>query len=84
MITLSSELIASAIVALISAIFWYWVRSIDKHHADDRQQLEYIKRSYVRRDDYHMDNKRVYDLLREIKAQLDKLDDKLDKKADKK
>lgn len=83
MIGITPELIAGAIVSLIIAVFWYWVRGIDKRRDEDRKTLNYIQREYVRRDDYKEDNARIYDLLREIKGQLDKLDDKLDKKADK-
>lgn len=83
MIAITPQLMASAVVGLMTAVFWYWVRSIDKRHDEDRKTLNYIQREYVRRDDYKEDNNRIYDLLTDIKRQLDKLDDKLDKKADK-
>ncbi len=69
--------------ALLSGVFWYWVKSISKQRDVDRADVEYIKREYVRRDDHRIETSRVYDLLKEIKSQLQKVDDKLDKKADK-
>lgn len=83
MIDISSELVASAVVGLICAGFWHWIRAIDKRNDEDRKTLNYIKREYVRRDDYRDDNARIYDLLKDIKRQLNQLDNKLDKKADK-
>ncbi len=76
MIEISNGLIASAVLGLITTGLWYWVRRVDS-------SVEYIKRNYVRRDDNKSENQRIYDLLREIKSQIEKLDDKLDKKADK-
>lgn len=82
MISLTPEMIAGAIISLIAAIFWHWVRSIEKHRDEDRKELNYIQHEYVRRDDYKEDTAHIYYLLKEIKTQLDKLDSKLDKKAD--
>lgn len=83
MINISPELIGSAVIGLITAGFWYWVKSIDKRNDEDRKTLNYIQREYVRRDDYKEDNARIYDLLKDIKRQLNQLDNKLDSKADK-
>ncbi len=82
-ISISAEVIGAGLLALLSGVFWYWVKSISKQRDVDRADVEYIKREYVRRDDHRIETSRVYDLLKEIKSQLQKVDDKLDKKADK-
>lgn len=91
---MTPEMIYNALIGLIIAAFWYWVKAIDSRRtkADDKineiehqmfREIRAIHENYLRREDGHRENQRVYDLLTDIKRQINRLSDKLDKKADK-
>lgn len=84
----------NALLGLVIAIFWHWVRGIDKKQDEDKARMDRIdarmnaevleiRKEYQRRDDAQKDAQLVMEMLREIKSQIEKLGDKLDQKADK-
>ena len=56
----------NSVLGLLLAVFWYWVRSIDKKQDEDKARMDKleertqsalaeIRRDYQRRDDAHKD-----------------------------
>lgn len=91
---MTPEMLYNALLGLVVAVFWHWVRGIDKKQDEDKARMDRIdarlgseiaeiRKDYQRRDDAEKDNKRVVDMLKDIKEQVDKISDKLDRKADK-
>lgn len=84
----------SSVCGLITAIFWRWVSAISKTQDTDRQERDLLHkqlvelraemyREYQSKADAQLDNKKIIDMLREIKTNVNRLSDKLDRKADK-
>ena len=84
----------NSVLGLLLAVFWYWVRSIDKKQDEDKARMDKleertqsalaeIRRDYQRRDDAHKDQSALMEMLRDIKHQVQRLNDKIDQKADK-
>lgn len=91
---MDANTIYNTVLGLVIAIFWHWVRGIDKKQDEDKSRMDRIdermgkefaeiRRDYQRRDDAHKDSQLILSMLGEIKTQVEKLGDKLDKKADK-
>lgn len=77
------NVVAAVIIPALTAGFWYWVRGLDNRILTQAKTDEFIKLNYQRRDDALRESERIYAALKEIKQQLNKIDEKLDKKADK-
>ncbi|MDO4434861.1 MAG: hypothetical protein Q4B71_00400 [Cardiobacteriaceae bacterium] len=84
----------NSMMGLLLAVFWYWVRSIDKKQDEDKARMDKIeertqsalaeiRHHYQRRDDAHKDQSALMEMLRDIKHQITRINDKLDQKADK-
>lgn len=84
---MTPEMFYNAVLGLLISIGWYWVRSIDKKQDEDKLRMDRIeermRREYQLREDAKRDSDRLYDTLKDIKAQITRLGDKIDQKADK-
>lgn len=87
---MSAEMLYGALVSLVVAIFWHWVRSIDKRHdqhnarhlrheQETTRALADIRMNYQRRDDAHREIEKVYDLLKDIKTDMARLLDRMER-----
>ncbi|MCG9093416.1 phosphatidylinositol-specific phospholipase C1-like protein [Laribacter hongkongensis] len=72
--------IALGIAAFLGGI---WVNTLRADLADLKRQLEAIRRDYQRRDDAEKASAQVIDMLRDVKTNVQRIEDKLDRKADK-
>lgn len=88
------DMVISLVVGTFSAIFWYWIKNIDKKQDEDkarmdkieaefRAETQKIRSEYQRRDDAKREYNNVLQLLRDIRSDVRDLSHKLDKKADK-
>lgn len=91
---MNEQMIYGAILSMISAIFWYWVRGIDARQNETKQlltrleerlheEVRMVSKEYQRREDAHRDQQQLMLIMQEVKSQLNKINDKLDRKADK-
>lgn len=80
---MTDTMLYGALLSLLSAVLWYWVRGVDERGKDNRREIERVKELYQRRDDARHDTAQVLALLNDMKKNLEKINDKLDKKADK-
>ena len=87
-------LVISTVIGIVQAIFWRWVSTLSDARKEDGKKIEYLQnqvtalkveiyRDYQSKSDAHRDNEQIMEMLRGLKADLEKLSDKLDKKADK-
>ncbi|MCG8996649.1 hypothetical protein [Laribacter hongkongensis] len=72
--------IALGIAAFLGGI---WVNTLRTDLADLKRQLEATRRDYQRRDDAEKASSQVIDMLRDVKTNVQRIEDKLDRKADK-
>lgn len=91
---MTPEQLYNTIISLLIAIGWYWVRGIDKKQDEDKARMDRIEAQlnsemrgigehYQRRDDAREQYGQIYEALKDIKAQVQRINDKLDHKADK-
>lgn len=80
---MTEQMLYGALLTLLSGVLWYWVRGVDERGKDNRRDIERIKESYQRREDARHDHAQVMDMLKDMKRNLEKINDKLDQKADK-
>lgn len=91
---LPPDMVMSLVVGTFSAIFWYWIKNIDKKQDEDKARMDKIEADlrgetqkirdeYQRRDDAKSEYSNVLQLLRDIRSDVRDLSNKIDKKADK-
>lgn len=75
---MTEQMLYGALLTLLSGVLWYWVKNVDERGKDNRRALEDVKERYQRRDDAAKDYERLYQLMRDVQAQVGKINDKLD------
>ncbi len=84
----------TTVVTLVFTVFWRWVSSIGQIQEKNGNQIDAVAadvaalkaevyRDYQSKNESRHDNEQILEMLREIKANVSKLNDKLDRKADK-
>lgn len=84
---MSLELIYGAILTLTSGFFWHWVKSIEQITSENRKKIAELQaqlyKEYPNKGDLHHSLSLILDGVKEVKNQMDRLDERLDKKVDK-
>lgn len=75
---MTEQMLYGALLTLLSGVLWYWVRGVDERGKENKRAIEDVKERYQRRDDAAKDYERLYQLMRDVQAQVGKINDKLD------
>ncbi len=73
------EMLINILLAGLTALVGWWAKHLQDELTDVRKRMD----TYVLKEDYIRANQESREMLKEIKGQLERINDKLDRKADK-
>lgn len=76
---MSVEMLINVLLGGFTALVAWWARHLYEEVKELRKRMD----AYVLKEDYLRGNQEIRDMLKEIKGQVERINDKLDRKADK-